>query len=90
VPTAGQRDAIGHAAKALADLRTGWCNPPSATDDELHKRTLTNLYNQQPAWLAQAHERLDRAVHAAYGWLYPLDPDEVLARLVELNLSRAA
>jgi hypothetical protein len=35
---------------------------------ELKKRTLTNLYNARPAWLAMAHERLDQAVAAAYGW----------------------
>jgi hypothetical protein len=35
---------------------------------ELAKRTLTNLYNARPAWLANAHRRLDEAVFAAYGW----------------------
>ena len=35
---------------------------------DLAKRTLTNLYNQRPAWLAQAHDTLDKAVAAAYGW----------------------
>ena len=30
---------------------------------ELKKRTLTNLYNQRPAWLADMHAALD----AAYG-----------------------
>jgi len=34
-------------------------------EKELAKRTLTNLYNQHPAWLAQAHEALDAAVAAA-------------------------
>lgn len=85
-----QRDEIATAAKSLADLRAGWLNPPDATDGDLRKRTLTNLYNQWPSWLAQAHERLDRAVHASYGWQYPLEPEEVLGRLVELNLTRAA
>lgn len=28
-------------------------------------------------------------VHAAYGWEYPLESEEVLMRLVKLNLSRA-
>ena len=41
------------------------------------------------SWLAQAHERLDRAVHDAYGWEYPLDDDEILSRLLELNLTRS-
>ena len=38
---------------------------------ELRRRTLTNLYNERPQWLANAHETLDAAVAAAYGW--PLD-----------------
>jgi hypothetical protein len=40
--------------------------------------------------LRQAHERLDRAVYAAYGWTYPMEPDEVLSLLLELNASRSA
>jgi hypothetical protein len=32
---------------------------------ELKKRTLTNLYNQRPQWLADAHRDLDAAVAAA-------------------------
>jgi type II restriction/modification system DNA methylase subunit YeeA len=31
----------------------------------LKKRTLTNLYNQRPTWLKEAHRVLDRAVLAA-------------------------
>lgn len=54
----------------------------------LAKRTLTNLYNQRPAWLAQAHEKLDRAVFAAYGWTYPLSDEEILEKLLALNLAR--
>ncbi|HRY90246.1 MAG TPA: hypothetical protein P5305_20375, partial [Rubrivivax sp.] len=47
-------------------------------EQELAKRTLTNLYNQRPAWLAQAHEALDAAVAAAYGWAdwTPALPDD--------------
>jgi hypothetical protein len=58
----------------------------------LQKRTLTNLYNQRPAWLAQAHAALDAAVAAAYGWAdyTPAMPDdEILRRLLALNLARA-
>ena len=32
------------------------------------ERTLTDLYNERPAWLDIAHKELDRAVAAAYGW----------------------
>ena len=55
---------------------------------KLAKRTLTNLYNQRPAWLANVHRRLDEAVFAAYGWPADLSDDEILARLLELNLAR--
>lgn len=39
--------------------------------------------------LADAHEMLDQAVAAAYGWDWPLSEDDVLARLLALNLERA-
>ena len=55
----------------------------------LAKRTLTNLYNQRPAWLAMAHDKLGRAVAAAYGWEWPLADEDILARLLVLNLERA-
>ncbi len=56
---------------------------------ELKKRTLTNLYNQRPAWLANAHRDLDEAVAAAYGWPVDLSDDGVLRRLLALNRERA-
>jgi hypothetical protein len=59
-------------------------------EKELKKRTLTNLYNQRPQWLADAHRALDEAVAAAYGWPADLSDDDILARLLELNLARAA
>lgn len=65
-----------------------------ARDEEaakaLKKRTLTNLYNERPAWLANAHAQLDAAVAAAYGWPADLSDDEVLERLFALNQERAA
>lgn len=57
---------------------------------ELAKRTLTNLYNQRPTWLHLAHEKLDETVCAAYGWDAAITDDQVLERLLELNLARAA
>jgi hypothetical protein len=84
------RDEIAAAAKRLDELRNGWLNPPGMTEVDLRKRTLTNLYNARPSWLALTHERLDQAVHAAYRWPYPLEAEEVLARLLALNLERAA
>jgi type II restriction/modification system DNA methylase subunit YeeA len=63
--------------------------PKPAHAAELKKRTLTNLYNQRPAWLANAHRVLDEAVAAAYGWPTDLSDDEVLRRLLALNQERA-
>ena len=57
---------------------------------KLRERTLTNLYNLRPRWLADAHEALDRAVAAAYGWDEEISTDEALKKLLELNLARAA
>lgn len=55
----------------------------------LKKRTLTNLYNERPAWLDMLHRTLDEAVAAAYGWEWPLTDDEILRRLFELNQARS-
>ncbi|MFN8615682.1 MAG: type IIL restriction-modification enzyme MmeI [Dehalococcoidia bacterium] len=89
--------AIADAARELNEFRETWLNPPANADgspalseEELKKRTLTNLYNERPAWLANAHEKLDRAVFAAYGWEYPLEDQEILSRLLAENLRRAA
>lgn len=61
---------------------------------ELALRTLTNLYNERPAWLEHAHRALDEAVADAYGWggdfrAGTLTDDEILARLFRLNQARA-
>lgn len=56
---------------------------------KLKERTLTNLYNQRPQWLANAHEKLDRAVAAAYGWPEDISTEDALAKLLALNLERA-
>ncbi|KAB2318740.1 class I SAM-dependent DNA methyltransferase [Betaproteobacteria bacterium SCN1] len=60
---------------------------------ELKKRTLTNLYNARPAWLDHAHRDLDAAVAAAYGWddyTPEMPDDEILRRLLALNLARSS
>jgi len=87
-PTAEQREAIAAAARELVRLRDGWLNPPGLDEAALAKRTLTNLYNERPTWLSNAHAALDRAVLAAYGWPPDLGDDEILTRLLELNLER--
>ena len=95
-PTDEQRAAIAAAANRLDELRRNWLHP-SATDmlgdaadveAELRRRTLTALYNANPTWLQHAHAALDAAVAAAYGWDADMDEQEILRRLLELNLQR--
>jgi type II restriction/modification system DNA methylase subunit YeeA len=88
-PTEQQRAAIGKEAEELNRLREGWLNPPDASEPELKKRTLTNLYNARPTWLQMVHQRLDKAVLDAYGWPHDLTGPEILERLLALNLERA-
>ena len=57
---------------------------------KLKQRTLTNLYNERPTWLDLAHKKLDAAVAAAYGWPPDLSDEQVLERLLALNLERVA
>ena len=65
--------------------------------------TLTGMYNLLTEYretgqeavtgistLADAHDTLDCAVAAAYGWEWPLSEDEMLSRLLALNLERHA
>jgi hypothetical protein len=62
-------------------------------DDEagasLRKRTLTNLYNERPTWLVNAHRDLDATVAAAYGWESDISEDDALAVLLRLNAARS-
>jgi hypothetical protein len=87
-PTEEQREPIAAASRRLVELRDGWLNPPGLTNDELATRTLTNLYNERPMWLANAHAVLDRAVFEAYGWPSDISNDSILERLLDLNLER--
>ena len=82
--------AIAWAASELVTKRDAWLNPADAAPEELSKRTLTNLYNKRPSWLADAHRRLDEAVFAAYGWPVALTDAEILEHLLALNHLRAA
>jgi len=83
-------DAIAVAAHALVEQRDRWLNPEGATDADLKTRTLTALYNARPTWLDLAHRRLDDAVFDAYGWPHDLSDEEILGRLLALNLERAS
>ena len=58
----------------------------------LKKRTLTNLYNDRPTWLANLHDNLDAAVFASYGWVEApgeMGEEDLLGRLLALNSERA-
>ena len=76
-PTVEQQEAIALAAAELNQLR------------ENDTRTLTNLYSARPTWLDNVHGTLDAAVAAAYGWPGDLGDEEILERLLALNLERA-
>jgi type II restriction/modification system DNA methylase subunit YeeA len=82
-------NAIALATRLLVEQRDGWLNPPNASETELNKRTLTNLYNQRPTWLDLAHKKLDAAVFDAYGWPHDLTDEQILERLLALNIDRA-
>jgi hypothetical protein len=65
----------------LGELRTG--KPLSATSHLIHDRGLVSV-------LRDLHDDLDRAVTEAYGWPPDLAVEDILFRLVELNIARAA
>jgi hypothetical protein len=88
-PSDAHREQISAAAVELDRLRTGWLNPGALEPKKLELRTLTNLYNQRPTWLAEAHRALDEAVFAAYSWPANVSDDDILTRLLELNLAHA-
>ena len=94
-PDDAQRAAIAQAAAELNRLRENWLNPtdadgnPALNATDLRRRTLTNLYNRRPTWLANAHAALDAAVADAYGWPADLPDATILERLLALNLARA-
>jgi type II restriction/modification system DNA methylase subunit YeeA len=81
--------AIAAAAKVLVEMRDRWLNPEGLSEIERKKRTLTNLYNQRPTWLDLAHRKLDAAVCDAYGWPHDFSDEEILEKLLKLNLERA-
>ena len=70
----------------------GYPKRPVPRDEDtakaLKKRTLTNLYNLRPQWLADAHDALDAAVAAAYGWSEKISHEDALRELQALNGGR--
>jgi type II restriction/modification system DNA methylase subunit YeeA len=81
--------AIAAAAKELVEMRERWLNAEGLPEADRKKRTLTNLYNARPTWLDLAHKRLDAAVFDAYGWPHELSDEQILERLLALNIQRA-
>ena len=89
-----QHKAISDAAASLDAARTQWLNPSDAPAELVQERTVTDLYNDsekdpRPKWLTNRHQAIDKAVAAAYGWSADLSDDEILSRLLALNLERA-
>ncbi len=84
-PTGAQRTAVTNAAQILDTQRCNVCQP-----NGVYRRSMTSLYNENPPWLRSAHADLDRAVSDAYGWPVDLAENEILKRLVELNVSGKA
>lgn len=94
-PTEEQRTEIEESVQYIVQLRECLLGLSE-------KATLTGLYNDvvrlrhtldathPAAALALAHDRLDTAVATAYGWESLPAKEEVLARLLALNLERAA
>ncbi|MDR3489124.1 MAG: hypothetical protein P4M05_30020 [Bradyrhizobium sp.] len=80
--------------KRVPEVVAGYPDRLLPVDDKaaavLKKRTLTNLYNERPTWLANAHRDLDEAVAAAYGWPKDISDEDALERLLALNLERSA
>ena len=61
---------------------------PGASAADLKQRSLTNLYNLRPTWLALAHTKLDEAVLEAYGWPHELERANVAKRSLGLPMPR--
>ncbi len=87
-PAEGDLASISEAARRLDELRRNWLDPEGASEADLKKRTLTNLYNARPTWLDNAHKKLDAAVFAAYAWPADISDEDILKNLLALNLER--
>jgi type II restriction/modification system DNA methylase subunit YeeA len=79
--------------KQVPEVVPGFPDRLMPIDDDagaiLKKRTITHLYNELPTWLVNAHNDLDGAVAAAYGWPADISEDVALANLLDMNGARA-
>ena len=69
-------------------IRSGRCRLRRAPLRELGRRTLTNLYNERPQWLEDAHAELDATVAEAYGYEANISDRDALKDLLNINLGR--
>lgn len=87
------RTSVERAIRRIVEIRDERMADAHLTKPHLRKQhTLTGLYNDPPSRLVDAHAELDHAVFRAYGWSEApgdLNDDEVLSRLLALNLDRA-
>ena len=89
-PTDEQREAIAAAARApRPSSATAGSTRPASTPPSSRSAPSPTSTTQRPTWLANAHADLDAAVLAAYGWPPDLADEDLLARLLALNLERA-
>lgn len=84
-PTEAQKAEITYRAASLVQFRQNWLG-----DYSDKSRTLTKLYNRMPTWLVEAHKHLDEAVCSAYHWPLDITDEEILEKLLQLNLSRSS
>ena len=91
---AGLRERWLNPPEWVAEFAPGYPKRPVPRDEAsaraLKARTLTNLYNTRPQWLADAHAALGAAVAAAYGWPEDLGEEEALRALLALNAGGSA
>ena len=79
---------VGMATSPYPDLVL----PKAGFEQRLKMRTLTDLYNDDPAWFRQLRKRLDISVARAFGWddyTAEMSDDEILIRLMALNQARS-
>lgn len=64
---------------------------PERLARQVERRTAnaSNLYDESPARLDLAHEKLDEADFAANGWSSDLTDEQVLEKLLAPNLEQA-
>ena len=82
------------------ELRDRWLNSPEWVDEPVPEASYSprrgrgegaqeahadEPLQRRPQWLVDAHDALDAAVAAAYGWLANISDDDALRELLALN-----